>query len=189
MRCPAVARLFGLVILTALLSTFVPARCQETKRKSVEVPTIAPRSEDVSSVDGLIKAFYETISGPAGQPRQWGRDRTLYVPGVRFVSTGVRKNGKPYAVVSSHQEYVDAVNDSFVREGFFEHEIHRVTRTYGNITHVWSTYESRVKADGPVTARGINSVELFFDGQRWWIATATWADETPQNPIPKEYLP
>jgi hypothetical protein len=183
-----------IVLLTALVIlagtfAFAHGRGQATKNKSIEVPTIEPRPEDVSSVDGLIKAFYETISGPAGQPRQWGRDRTLYVPGVRFVSTGVRKDGKPYAVVSGHQEYVDATNDSMVREGFFEHEIHRVTHTYGNITHVWSTYESRVKADRPVTARGINSVELFFDGKRWWIATATWADETPHNPIPKEYLP
>ena len=37
--------------------------------------------------------------------------------------------------------------------------------------------------------RGINSIELFWDGKRWWIANAIWTDETPGQPIPNEYLP
>ena len=89
-----------------------------------------------------MKAFYETISGPAGQARQWARDRTLYIPGVRFVSTGVDRDGRVKANVMDHQAYVDSTNDYFVHEGFFEREIHRVTTTFGNITHVFSTYES-----------------------------------------------
>jgi len=159
-----------------------------TKKASIEVPSVEPRPDDIETLDGIMKAFYETISGPAGQPRQWGRDRTLYIPGIRFVATA-KQNGKIVSRVMDHQSYVDAVNDSFVRSGFFEKEIHRVTRTYGNITHVFSTYESREKAEGPVTERGVNSVELYYDGKRWWIASATWDQERPDNPIPKELLP
>jgi hypothetical protein len=99
------------------------------------------------------------------------------------------KGGQPRARVASHQEFVDASNDSTVKEGFYESEIHRVTERFGNIAHVFSTYESRTKADGPVIARGINSIELFYDGKRWWIASAVWDDERPGNPIPPEYLP
>jgi uncharacterized protein (DUF779 family) len=29
----------------------------------------------------------------------------------------------------------------------------------------------------------------FHDGKRWWIASATWQDESARHPIPKEYLP
>jgi hypothetical protein len=159
------------------------------KPTHVRVQTVAPRTEDVSTLDGIMKAFYETISGPAGQPRQWARDRTLYIPAIRFVSTGVKSDGAIVANVMDHQAYVDAVNGDLVREGFFEREIHRVTSRFGNITHVFSTYESRLKADGPVVARGVNSVELFYDGKRWWIAAATWDSERSDNPIPKELLP
>src|SRR5712692_3878490 len=113
-----------------------------SKSKHVNVPTVKPLQEDVSSLDGIIKAFYEVITGPPGQPRQWSRDRSLYIPGVRFVATG-KKDSKPYAVVMDHQEFVDRVNDEMVQEGFSESEIHRVTRTFGNITHVFSTYETR----------------------------------------------
>lgn len=158
-----------------------------SRQTPVPVETIAARPDDVSSIDGIVKAYYEVISGSAGEPRQWARDRTLYRPDVRFVAMSVR-NGKPVARIMSHQEYVDSSDAAFARDGFFETEIHRHVLQFGNITHVWSTYESRQKADGPVTERGINSLQLYFDGARWWIAAVMWEDERKDSPIPQEYL-
>jgi hypothetical protein len=155
----------------------------------VNVPPVAARPEDVSTIDGMIRAYYEVISGPPGRAREWSRDRSLYIPDVRFVSTGVGGDGKAVARVMSHQQYVDRSDPPLVKEGFDEREIHRVTQRFGNIAHVFSTYESRRAAGGPVIARGINSIELFWDGARWWIASAIWDDERPSDPIPKEFLP
>ncbi len=73
--------------------------------------------------------------------------------------------------------------------GFFEREVHRVTKRFGNIVHVFSTYENSTTAHGPIEGRGVNSIQLFWDGSRWWIAGATWEDERPDNPIPAELLP
>jgi len=157
--------------------------------RHVDVPAIAPRPDDVATIDGIMKAYYDVISGPAGQPRQWSRDRTLYIPDIRFVAMSEDKTGQPRARVVSHQEFVDASNDEVIKEGFYESEIRRITQKFGNIAHVFSTYESRTKTDGPVIARGINSIELFYDGKRWWIASAVWDDERPGNAIPPEYLP
>jgi hypothetical protein len=165
------------------------SRGQGAKTASVAVPSIAARSADVATIDGIMKAFYEVISGPAGQPRQWSRDRTLYIPEVRFVSMDVDPKGKPVARIHSHQQFVDASDPSLVSKGFDEREIHRVTKRFGNIAHVFSTYETRQTPGGPLTGRGINSIELFWDGERWWIASAIWDDERPNNPIPKENLP
>jgi hypothetical protein len=155
----------------------------------VDVPTLAPRPEDVSSIDGIIKAYYEVISGPAGQPRQWGRDRTLYWPGIRFFSAGVKRDGSPTVHVVTHQEYVDGTDAGMVKHGFDEHEIHRVMHRMGNIAHVMSTYETRDVAGGPVTARGVNSIDLYWDGTRWWITAASWDDERPGSPVPADMLP
>jgi hypothetical protein len=149
---------------------------------------LTPRPEDVSTIDGIIRAFYDVISGPAGAPRQWQRDSTLYIAGVRFVSMGVRQ-GRPVARVSDHGQYVANVNEGLVRNGFFERELHRETRRFGNIVHVFSTYEYRATESGPVQGRGVNSIQLFWDGSRWWIANATWDEERPDNPIPRELLP
>ena len=159
----------------------------ERDLKAVSVPKIAPDPKDVSTIDGIVKAFYETISGPKGQPRQWGRDRTLYMPTVNFVSMN-EHDGKISAASMTHQQYVNATNGSFLTGGFHEHEINRVVRRFGNIAHVFSTYEF-TNDDKTDKGRGVNSIELYWDGTRWWIAFASWDEERPGNPIPKEFLP
>jgi hypothetical protein len=173
------------------LAMFAPRTAAQSAAKNpphVDVPTIAPRAEDVSSLDGLIAAYYDVISGPAGRPRQWSRDRTLYIPDIRFVAMSLDNQRKPTAHVVSHQQYVDNSNADLLA-GFYEKEIHRVTQRFGNIAHVFSTYQSRLKADGSVIARGINSIEAFWDGKRWWIASAIWDEERPDDPLPAQYLP
>jgi hypothetical protein len=159
----------------------------ERDLKAVEIPTIEANPADVSTIDGIIKAFYETISGGKGVPRQWSRDRTLYIPDVRFVGLS-EQNGKARATVMNHTNYVNGSNEFFVAEGFTEREINRVVRRFGNIAHVFSTYEFST-ANGKEKGRGVNSIELFWDGARWWIAAASWDEERPNNPIPKEFLP
>ncbi len=141
---------------------------------------------DVETLDGILAAFYDVISGEAGEPRQWDRDRTLYLPGARQIATGVT-GSKPYALVMDHAEYVERSNDAMVRDGFFETEIHRSVERFGNLAHVFSTYESRRTKDGPVFARGVNSIDLYFDGTRWWIASVAWDSERAGNPIPEKW--
>lgn len=158
----------------------------ERDLKAVTIPKIEADPKDVSTIDGIIKAFYETISGSKGVPRQWSRDKTLYTPDVRFVAMSERE-GKIRASVMNHTNYVNSSNDFFVNEGFTEKEIGRVTRKFGNIAHVFSTYEFWTEGKTEKT-RGVNSIELFWDGNRWWISAASWDEERPNNPIPKEFL-
>lgn len=155
--------------------------------KAVKIETKPADQRDVSTIDGIVKAFYETVSGPKGAPRQWSRDKTLYMPDVRFVGMS-EQDGKIRVGVMDHQRYVNATNGSFVANGFHEREINRVVRRFGNIAHVFSTYEFN-SDDMTDKGRGVNSIELYWDGTRWWISSASWDDERPNNPIPKEFLP
>ena len=156
--------------------------------KHVNIPKIAPRAEDVGSIDGMMKAYYEVISGPAGQARQWGRDHTLYIPGMHFVAMSVDKNGKPQAEVVDHQQYVDRTDPQVVSKGFYEREIHRTTHRFGNIAHVFSTYESRHAPGEKPFARGINSMQLAKTGQSWKMISILWDTEREGNPMPERYL-
>lgn len=158
----------------------------ERDLKAVVIPKIEADPKDVSTIDGIIKAFYETISGGVAVPRQWSRDKTLYLPDVRFVSMSER-DGKIRASVMNHTNYVNGSNEFFVNEGFTERELSRTVRKFGNIAHVFSTYEYST-ANGKDKGRGVNSIELFWDGTRWWISAASWDEERPKNPIPKELL-
>ncbi|WP_394827716.1 hypothetical protein [Pendulispora albinea] len=148
---------------------------------SFPVETIAPRAEDVSSIDGMVRAYYEVVDVAPDAPRQWARDRTLFSPWIRFVAIGDRIR------VMDHQQLVDN-SEPLVRKGLHEREIFRTVRRYGDIAHVDSTYELRVGPEGKLS-RGVNSLELYFDGKRWWITSAIWQAETPQHPIPPELLP
>lgn len=172
-----------------LATAGIPAAAQTPERPSVAVPTVPARPEDVASIDAIVAAFYDVISGPAGQPRQWARDRSLYVPGVRFVSTGYDREGRRTVDVMDHQQFVDGSDAALVARGFYEIEIHRVTHRVNDIAHVFSTYEMRRTPDGPVFGRGVNSLELFWDGARWWIAGAVWIDEAPEHLLPADVLP
>jgi hypothetical protein len=179
----------SMVAILVLAAAAASGQEPTPKPKHVEVATIEPRAADVSTIDGMIDAWYGVISGPAGKPREWARDRTLYMKDLRFVDVGWSKDGKPEPRIVDHQAYVDGSDPGMTQRGFFEKEIHRVSQRFGPIAHVWSTYESRQTENGPIIARGINSIELFWDGKRWWIANGIWTDETKENPIPKEYLP
>jgi hypothetical protein len=188
----AIALFCGLLISSALLFP------QDTRKPStgkkylphVAIGRAAPRPDDVSTIDGMIKAYYEVVSGPAGQPRQWDRDATLYIPNMRFVILSEDATGKTTAESMSHQEFVDTSEASLAGKGFYEHEVHRITQRAGNIAHVFSTAERSSSPDGKVEGRSIDSIELFWDGKRWWITGANlWDMNTSRHPIPAEFLP
>ena len=156
----------------------------------VQISQKQPRAEDVSSIDGMVKAYYEVVSGPAGRPRDWGRDATLYIPGVRFVVFNKDKNGKTTAQSMSHQEFVDASDAAMVGKGFYEHEIHRITHRAGDVAHVFSTAENALSPNGPPQGHSIDSLEMYWDGSRWWITSANvWEVDPKAPPLPKEFLP
>ena len=158
----------------------------EKDLKNVNIPTSEADPKDVSTIDGIIKALYESISGDVGKAREWGRDRTLYTPNIRFVTINSNKDKSSVRRVT-HQQYVNNNNEFLIKSGFVEREINRVTRRFGNLAQVFSTYEWET-ADKKQKGRGINSIQLFYDGKRWWISALAWENEHKDNPIPKEFL-
>ena len=148
-------------------------------------------SDDLSSIDALINAAYAVISGPAGQPRDWERERALFLPGARLIPTAVKPGDNESGLspqILEVEEYIARVEPLFREKGFYETEVARRTEQFGQIAHVWSTYESRYREDDPKPfMRGINSFQLFHDGARWWIVNIYWQHESAAHPIPKRH--
>ena len=157
-------------------------------QKAEHLPAIKARAADVETLDGIVKAYYETGSGPAGEPRQWARDRTLFIPGIRLVILEDDASGKPVLRQFTHEEYVDFAERNGGNGSFYEREAHRIVYRYGDWAHIISTSEARARPDGPVTGHGIDTLELFWDGKRWWIVNATVIVERPNTPLPKQFL-
>jgi hypothetical protein len=149
----------------------------------------AANPADVATMDSTVAALYDVISGPAGKKRDWNRFRSLFIPGARLIPTGKRQAGGFGSTVIDPEGYITRSSTLLEEQGFFEKEIARRTETFGNIAHVFSTYEARHKADDKEPfMRGINSIQLMNDGKRWWIVTVFWEAERPDNLLPKKYL-
>jgi len=158
---------------------------QSQKKVHVDRPIIPPRPEDVSTIEGIVQASYETISGGVGVPRQWGRDRTLFDPDSRSVAVSVNAKGAVTARGSTEQEFADEADASMTKDGFAERELKHVIKRFGNVATVLSSYEGTATS-GKVITRGVNIFQLYFDGKRWWILSMVWDEERPDNPIPAE---
>lgn len=144
---------------------------------------------DVTSLDGIIAALYDVISGPAGEARDWDRFHGLFIPeGARLVPSGQGPQGRRGYQVWTPEQYVAQAGSQLEATGFFERELSRVTEAFGNVVHVFSTYDSRRTLDGAVFARGINSIQLFNDGSRYWIVSIFWDSERAGQAIPERYL-
>lgn len=154
----------------------------------------APKPADVASIDAIIAASYDGISGPAGKKRDWDRERSLFIPDARLIPTTKtagesNQDGKIAPQVMDVDGFIERSRDYLEKNGFFEKEIARRTEQFGHIAHVWSTYESRHHEDDPEPfMRGINSFQLLYDDRRWWIVTIYWQHESPETPIPEKYL-
>ncbi|MDH3734727.1 MAG: hypothetical protein OEU54_14460 [Gemmatimonadota bacterium] len=145
--------------------------------------------EDVASIDAIIAALYDVISGPAGEKRDWDRFRSLMNPQARLIPTGSGPNGQVGHVFLGVDDYVARAGASLEANGFFEVEAARTTEQWGQIAHAFSTYESRNNADDAEPFdRGINSIQLLDDGERWWIMNVFWAAESSGLTLPERYL-
>jgi len=146
-------------------------------------------ADDLSTLDGILRALYDSISGPAGEARDGRRFRSFFLEGARLVRSSL-EGGAAEPVVMGVDEYLLAANEYFASNAFYEREIARRVERFGHVTHAFSTYESRRDAADPEPfARGINSIQLFNDGRRFYVVTIFWDFERPDNPIPPEYLP
>jgi len=150
-----------------------------------------PDLADVGSIDAIIAAAYDVISGPAGKKRDWNRERSLFYPGARLIPTASVPGRNDVAIepqILDVESYIARV-EPLLQQGFYETEVARHTERFGRIVHVWSTYESRHDpGEAAPFMRGINSFQLFNDGKRWWILSVYWQHENAEHPIPEKYL-
>ena len=139
---------------------------------------------DVITIDALIKASYEVVSGEKGAKRQWNRDNNLHHPKAIYSYFDREKQKQ---VTMTLQEFHKETDEMVFGTAFYESEINREVRIFGTIAHVWSTYETKLEKEGEVARRGINSIQLIYENNRWYIISLTFCGETNNNIIPKTF--
>lgn len=159
-----------------------------SKENSKTRPTRSPSIlDDANSIDAIVNAIYESITFPEGEEPDMERFRHLFAHHASFTRItpeGMIKTDVE-GFISSFKERIK----SGKLESFTEAEIARRTNVYSHIAQVFSVYEKIMNPnDQSHPVRGINSLQLYHDGERWWISSITWEDEQSDNLIPDEYL-
>ncbi|WP_405570841.1 hypothetical protein [Winogradskyella sp. Asnod2-B02-A] len=147
-------------------------------------------SKNVNSIDSTVASLYSVISGDKGVKRDWDLFKHLFKKDAKLIATGKNKKGETNILYMSPDDYIKTSGKWLVDNGFHEVEIKRKSQIFGNIAHVFSTYEAfKSKDEEQPFMRGINSIQLFNDGKRWWIVNVYWMQESEENSIPEAYLP
>ncbi|HJR09414.1 MAG TPA: hypothetical protein VJ842_19290 [Pyrinomonadaceae bacterium] len=193
-----------LVACHAAATTVSQVRAQTTQPQPSSTPTtqqpttaqpatpqtaVAANPADVNSLDAILAAVYDSISGAKGKARNWDRFRSLFIPGARLIPTFKRQNGEIMSRTLTPEEFITSSGKFMEEQGFFERGVANHIEQFANIAHVFSVYEGRHDtADAKPFLRGINSIQLMNDGKRWWVVTIFWQAEDAANPLPQKYL-
>jgi len=143
----------------------------------------AAAEADVATIDGIVGALYACVSGPAG-PRDWARERTLFLPGGRLMSARPGPAGGAVGESFDIEGYIASRAPFFEANDFYEVEIARRTFQFGGMAHVLSAYEGRRSPGEKPFLRGVNSIQLFHDGRRFWVLSILWDNERPGLNLP-----
>jgi len=178
-----------IVVLLASGATFASVRPTSAQLLGQGTPaTSNAEARDVESIDAIMAALYEVVSGAADDQRDWDRMRTLFHPGAPLIPTGLGPDAtRAAALVQSLDEYIATNEPFFEAQGFFEEELHREVFRYGHVAQVASSYAARRSPAGKVFMRGINFVHLLHDGTRWWILSLAWNPEHATEPLPAQW--
>jgi len=142
---------------------------------------------DVRTIEAILRAYYEVVSGPAGAEPDRARDEFLHHPNA-LIGMPVRDSSGAESLVAMSLAGFYERFGGVRSEPFYEWEIARRVERFGMIAHVWSTYASSDRPGGEPLSRGINSIQLYFDGTRWWIMGWIYDREREGKTIPDEYL-
>jgi hypothetical protein len=140
-------------------------------------------TEDVKSVDAIINAYYDVVSGSSNEPWEFERDK--YIHSKNAVITRLDESGK----AESHALEVEYIPIGLSpKEDFYENELKRIVSQYGNIAQVWSAFEIRTEPNTESNIRGINSIQLHYENGRWFIDSWTCEMESDENLIVSGFL-
>jgi hypothetical protein len=163
------------------------------RKKLVPDPIPRPADpSDVSTIDGLVKALFESLSFTIGAQPDYNRLRTLFHPQGQIIPPRTERDTQSEVLELEVyiRQWVEAiVFTGLERKGFIITEIARRIQSYGALGQVFVTFEGHhaPKGTNPIQ-RGIYSLQLLREKQRWSILSLTWDIERQNSPIPRAYL-
>jgi hypothetical protein len=171
---------FLLILTIAIFSGTIVLHAQDEK---------ANYKDDTTSVQNILDAYYDCISGPIGEKRDFNRFKNLFHSSASFTYSYWNKEQTKAStmVFKTVDEFIEKL-DNLDKKGFYEYEIANTINEFGSVVQVFSTYTFKVEDKSIESKTGITSYEILFDGERYWIFSMFWTIESERFKIPEKYL-
>ena len=145
-------------------------------------------SQDKSIFQNIEKLASETqrlVSVKKGEQIDTAAFRKLFLPTAHFTVVGVEE-GKRIHETMSLNEFIKTLTDEYYSNGYFETSKGQVIEEYNGIAHVIASFYGE-DSEG-IKGYGINSYQLIYSDNRWWIANMVWTSSLDDGKdIPKKY--
>jgi hypothetical protein len=148
-------------------------------------PTARP--DDVTSIEGLIRAFDAALSFPAGSfGKDMDRLRSLFLPTANVASPG------PWNLATDAEGFIRFYLEAIVQiqadqAGFAERNTIKRIVSIGDVHSVYTYYTLHVPPSNPERlAGGVNLFHVVKLDGRYWIASCVWEDESEHAPTPPD---
>jgi len=172
----------GTAVFSTLFSTYSVAEEPHAYFCGPENPV------EARSIEAIIPALYQIVSGKAGSDKNWPLMKTLFADTASVTPVFHTKEGKMTANISSVDEFIALNKTIFKDQNFFETEVGNKTFTFGHMANVLSHYESRDAIGAEPYAQGVNSFQLLNDGRRWCVISVTWDSHSKDHPLKDNIL-
>ena len=177
-------------ILLLVLISFVTSNIQSQEKGKEKEDKKNNNNEKVLTIDSTSNCLYPEIWTEKGKKKDWTLFKFLFHSDGKLITSGKNNESEFQIRYMKPDDYVKNSGSWIVKNGFIQKEVHRTVDAFGNMAHVFSTFEAYHDAkDEEPFMRGINSIQLLYDGTRWWIVNIFWDNENRRNPIPRNYLP
>jgi hypothetical protein len=143
-----------------------PPRSSNPIKELVRVDLSA---EEAGTPEALAASLYAFISGPQGQKRDVDRIRSLFQLQARIMVVGRHPEKGVFLRPLELEAFLTFAAPQWEKTGFFERGSAPAIQRLDGVAQVWSPYEIRLSADGPVLYTGVNALQCAWDGKRWWI--------------------
>jgi hypothetical protein len=152
--------------------------------KGISVSNVEGGATDDPAIVQALTKLYDVISFEEGAEPNWNGLQAVFHERARI--TRITPEGSDYLEPASFLAMTRSMLELGAYTSFYEFEVAREVRQFGNMAQVWSLYETRRnRSAAQPLGRGISSIQLIYEGDVWRVLGLLWDEQQAERQQPE----